>query len=335
MLERHGLVVSEVEGGSDYGRDLLVDLTEDGELTGAVVGIQIKGDKRFVRDDGPWVLSASSIDARFWADSSIPVLGVLWDPDTTTMRWDNLTAYCLRPSAVPLNSKDPVDIPINHVLDDGSLPTLVEHARNYIRETKPTAMLDLFGPGQISATAAVHDCYALGRVDPRAFILLRRSLLSLEGEPLVRAIAFLSYLAGHPDILWHKGNWIPEHIADQVQPTFRWSPAEVHHLLRAVEERIREGEGGWVRGGLGQCLWHLLAADKNLTEVATEVIGIFLRDDDLDSAFRALTLAQGRARDPYAAVVTAMTRYPKLAEHELASYYVAEVERYGFVPVYG
>lgn len=335
LLERHGLVVHEVDGRADYGRDLLIDLTEDGELTGAVAGIQVKGDRRFVSDDGPWVLSASPKDARFWADSSVPVLGVLWDPLTSMMRWANLTDYCRRPSAVPLNPTSDIAIPIAHVLDDETVPALVDQSRNYIRQSSPAALLDLFGPDLATTIATVHDCYALGRVDARAFILLRRSLLSLEGEPLIRAIVFLSHLTDHPDIFWHKGNWIPQHIAERVRPSFRWTTVEVHHLLKAVEDRIREGDGGWERGGLGQCLWHLLAPDTNLTESATGAIGLFLRADDLDSAFRAMTLAQGRAHDPHAAVIAALTRYPQLAEHELAQDYLAEVERHGYVSVYG
>ena len=84
----------EVDARADYGRDLLVDLTENGEITGAVAGIQVKGDRRFFRDNATWVLSASPKDARFWADSSIPVVGVLWDrhagnlsPRHTAPRW--------------------------------------------------------------------------------------------------------------------------------------------------------------------------------------------------------------------------------------------------------
>jgi len=94
LLERHGLVVHEVDARADYGRDLLVDLIENGEITGAVAGIQVKGDRRFFRDNATWVLSASPKDARFWADSSIPVVGVLWDrhagnlsPRHTAPRW--------------------------------------------------------------------------------------------------------------------------------------------------------------------------------------------------------------------------------------------------------
>ena len=72
----------EVDARADYGRDLLVDITKNGEITGAVAGIQVKVDRRFFRDNATWVLSASPKDARFWADSSIPVVGVLWDPHT-------------------------------------------------------------------------------------------------------------------------------------------------------------------------------------------------------------------------------------------------------------
>ncbi|WP_158514282.1 DUF4365 domain-containing protein [Mycobacterium avium] len=335
LLERNGLVVNEVDARADYGRDLLVDLTDRGELTGAVAGIQVKGDRRYVREQGPWVLRAPPKDTRFWAESSIPVLGVLWDPLTHELRWANLTAYCRRPAAISHSATADVEIPISDILDDESLPDLVDRTRAYIRHSTPAALLDLFGPDKDVAVATVHDCFALGRVDARAFLLLRRSLLSLDGEALIQAIALLSHLVDHPDILWHKGNWVPEHIQRQVRPTFRWPAVEVHHLLKVVEQRFLAGDLVWERGGLGQCLWHLLAEDPQLTAVATEAIGIFLDDGDLESAFRALTLAQGRAHDPRIAVADAMRRFPALAEHHLAQEYIELVESCGYVPVYG
>lgn len=334
LLERHSLVVHEIDARADYGRDLLIDLTVDGELTGAVAGIQVKGDRRFVRQGGPWMLLASPQDARFWGDSSIPVLGVLWDPSTGVMRWLNLTAFCRRPSVAPLSPTRHVEIPFVDVLKDESVSDLIDATRNYIRQTSPTALLELFGHDEDATLATVHDCFALGRGDPRAFILLRRSLLSLEGESLIRAIVLLSHLSGHPDIFWNERNWVPERVSSQVRRTFRWSALEVHHLLKAVEDRVREGDVGWERGGLGQCLWHLLATDENLTEVATDAIGLFLKSGELDSAFRAMTLAQGRARDPRASVDTVMAKFPQLAKHDIASEYLAHLKTHGWISVY-
>ena len=76
LLEAHGMVVDEVDGRSDYGRDLNVDITENGQVTGAVIGVQVKGDRRFIRN-GDWELPATPKDRRYWAESSVPIVGIL------------------------------------------------------------------------------------------------------------------------------------------------------------------------------------------------------------------------------------------------------------------
>jgi hypothetical protein len=86
-----GWLFDEVDGRSDYGRDLIVDITENNEITGAVIGVQVKGNRRFVQD-GSWELPATPKDLRYWAESSVPVVGVVWNPDNGELRWVNLTA---------------------------------------------------------------------------------------------------------------------------------------------------------------------------------------------------------------------------------------------------
>lgn len=39
LLEHHGLVVLEVDGRADYGRDLNVDLAHGLEITGGIIGV--------------------------------------------------------------------------------------------------------------------------------------------------------------------------------------------------------------------------------------------------------------------------------------------------------
>src|ERR1700733_14042551 len=74
LLESHGHVADEVDGRSDYGRDLNVDITESGEVTGIVIGIQVKGDRKFIKDCW-WELPASDKDRYYWAESGVPVAG--------------------------------------------------------------------------------------------------------------------------------------------------------------------------------------------------------------------------------------------------------------------
>ena len=58
LLEAHGHVVDEVDGRNDYGRDLIADITDRSEITGAVIGLQIKSDRRYIADD-VWKLPVS------------------------------------------------------------------------------------------------------------------------------------------------------------------------------------------------------------------------------------------------------------------------------------
>ncbi|MEU1263500.1 DUF4365 domain-containing protein [Streptomyces cellulosae] len=69
FLEAHECVVQEVDTGNDYGKDLLVDLTEDLEITGESVAIQVKGGSSFFRA-GKWGIPAKIADLRLWLESS-------------------------------------------------------------------------------------------------------------------------------------------------------------------------------------------------------------------------------------------------------------------------
>src|SRR3954469_5773253 len=53
---------------------------EGSEITGAVIGVQVKGDRRFIRSS-TWELPATDKDLRYWAESSVPIVGALWDPE--------------------------------------------------------------------------------------------------------------------------------------------------------------------------------------------------------------------------------------------------------------
>lgn len=333
LLERHELIVIEVDGRADYGRDLMVDVTEDGEVTGVVIGLQVKGDQRFVRASG-WALPATPKDRRYWADSSVPILGVLQDPASGEMRWTNLIEHARRPLAPSLDVLGVVDVPVDQPFDDDALPAFLDHAREYVRQSSPTGLLELFGGDDQRRCAAVHDCFALGRGDARALILLRHALPGLSGDSLARAIWLLSHATNHPDIFWTKRNWIPRAIEEQVRAALRWSASEVYLLVAAVESRASEGEPGWERGGLGQCLWHLLAPDPDLRRRAQEAVGLALNDGNLDAAFRLLVIAQYVAGDSAQEVDELLRRHPDLLAHELTAWLAEEVRQSGEVPVY-
>lgn len=170
-----------------------------------------------------------------------------------------------------------------------------------------------------------------GRQDPRAFILMRRALPGLQHESLRRAIVALGHLTPHPDIFWHSGNWIPPEIEEQVEPSFRWTPHEVHHMVQAVEDQ----GGGWERGGIGQYVWSLLVMDRDLRSLILPAMTIALDHDHLDAAFQLLVIHQYLARsDPEKAIRHALGMFPQLQEHPLTDELIAAVKEHGHIDVY-
>lgn len=340
LLDAHGLVVEEVSGRNDYGRDLNVDVTEEGEITGVVIGIQVKGDRRFIRQ-GDWALPATSKDMKFWADSTVPIVGVLWDPSSGEMRWANLSDHARADyslSAWPSERRadssgatTPVLFNSAQRLDSDTLSGLVREMLIYVRRTGAATFLRLLDPNDEQRCHAVDDCWAVGRRDARAFILLRRVLPGLVGNSLGQAIVMLSHLTHHPDIFWRSDNWIPEAIRSQVQPTFRWTSGEVHHMIQAVEEL----GGAWERGGVGQCVWSLLVMDPTLRSTILPALDIALNAEHLEAAFRLLVIQQYLVQgDAATAVRQVLTTYPQLRQHPLTHEFLQLVTDYGRLDVY-
>ncbi|MFF7811675.1 tetratricopeptide repeat protein [Streptomyces sp. NPDC007945] len=95
LLEDHDQIVQEIDGGNDYGEDLFVMLTKDGERTGVAIAIQVKSGDKYKRAHG----YAIPVDghANDWKNGLLPVLGVVFDVATRKLFWANLTE-CLESS---------------------------------------------------------------------------------------------------------------------------------------------------------------------------------------------------------------------------------------------
>ncbi|MGW5420229.1 tetratricopeptide repeat protein [Streptomyces sp. NPDC003943] len=95
LLEDHDQIVQEIDGGNDYGEDLFVMLTKDGERTGVAIAIQVKSGDKYKRAHG----YAIPVDghANDWKNGLLPVLGVVFDVATRELFWANLTE-CLESS---------------------------------------------------------------------------------------------------------------------------------------------------------------------------------------------------------------------------------------------
>jgi hypothetical protein len=116
--------------------------------------------------------------------------------------------------------------------------------------------------------------------------------------------------------------------------TFRWSAQEVCDLVRAVEHLTKDGDAGWERGGLGQCLWSLLIEDPDLRSAVLPAIGLALNVEDLEAAFQLLVIHQYLAEDPLVAARESIALHPGVREHVYTRELLQQIAEFGFVDVY-
>ncbi|WP_190189804.1 DUF4365 domain-containing protein [Streptomyces minutiscleroticus] len=129
LLERHGHIVQEIDGGNDHGEDLHVTFVQDGRRTEDSVAIQVKGGVSTRTRRGHRVPVGDHGDN--WRDGSLPVLCVVHDPERGGLLWANATRQLRRARTLRKTLKSIV-ITRESVLDDVSLGTFVQGMRHYL-----------------------------------------------------------------------------------------------------------------------------------------------------------------------------------------------------------
>lgn len=321
LLDGAGLIFQPIDGANDIGKDAYVDLTSDGEVTGEVIALQIKGGTSYQRANG-YAIPCSASDAELWRSSSVPIFGVVHDPDTGKLHTANLTAWARSSGASAIASAAPVDDAFS--LNERTLPDFVTTARDYVQIGRGPVLFDLVQDDVKRQRAAVFDAFAIGRHDWRALRLLRATMFRLDpDDALPIAVGVLTHVVGHGDIFWHSGNWLAPDVCARVEPTLRWDRREATALIAAA------GSENWGRGSLGQCVAALLYADPDWRQVLRETVR---RAPELEVAWIALLLLVDDAGRGGAEVFSSLlAERPALADHELAPLVTEQLDEFGSV----
>lgn len=310
VFENSGMHVQEVDTANDIGKDLYVDLVADGAFTGELIALQVKGGPSYRGLHGSHQLRASADDRYLWANSPVPVFGLVHDPAQDCLYWANLTAW----SRAHRNTGGSLTATMSTwALTERTLEQFLHEARAFLGASGPPALLGLADENDELQIQAVHDAFALGRRDARPLLLVRRSMLYLSDEALAHAIRILSLalVRSHGDILWSASNWIENEVRGRVSGELsQWSVPETSRMLA-----LPDGDE-WSRGALGQDVAALLGSGWHpdvqhlLEEVATT--------RPFDAAWPALMLLVNSAGDDgQEAFESVVSRSPALRSSQL------------------
>lgn len=128
LFEEHDHIVQEISGQNDFGEDLYVTFTHNGDVTSDTIKVQVKGGDRWRRGNGYAVPVDQHLDT--WANGNIPVYCVVYVPDAKRLYWANGTQQLRRYG--PLNPPRFIGVSPNAVLDDTTMESFVAQARRYV-----------------------------------------------------------------------------------------------------------------------------------------------------------------------------------------------------------
>lgn len=306
LFEHNDCRFQEIDQQQDVGKDVYVDLADKAGITPLCVALQIKSGLSYRTAKGDYVVPVDH-HADLWRRSTVPVFGIVHDPEDSKLRWVDLTGY-LR--AHPDQERGNVPVVGRQTLDEFALRGAFANAvRAYGARGTTDLVLNLLSPDPFQ-TGAMYDAWALSRSDSKYLLLLRRLLMDLHPEATRRSIWLLSHVGSHPNVFFTKDNWIKPEAEGLLLPSFRWSPEELAHMLRAVDH------SDYGRGTLGECLDVLLYEDPNIVSKLHIAIALLLKDPDHTHAVRAATLALTHSKDQKEERGLLISDFPALMEHE-------------------
>jgi Domain of unknown function (DUF4365) len=243
-----GWVFTETPEQTDFGKDGYLDFSKGGELTGQCIALQIKGGVSF-RIGGKYIIRADGRRRTLWMDSTVPVFGIVWDPDTGGLYWIDLTST-LRNGG--LNAR--LEISSERRIDAGGLDDFLSAMW---RSTTSSILGLAFGSDDPELQdAAAYDCYGLGRKDPRYLVLLRRVMFGLHPVALDTAIYILNECSLNMDLL-KDPKWMSMETRAAVRNHFTWTVDEAIELLDRTQD-----ETGFERGSFSSCIYWLIVGPK-------------------------------------------------------------------------
>lgn len=280
FFEDNGCVFQEIEGANDYGKDAYVDIGDGIYVTGTCAALQIKGGRSFRTVAGDYRIPVDEGHRRVWAESTVPILGVVHDPEDGLLRWANISQVLRdqpKAKSILVRSGDVLTAEI-------IWPRLVESILLGAAGRPAGILAQVLDTDEETSMSAVFDALAVGRRDPRVLVGLRYVLRALGEQPLRAAINVLSHATPHPDIFWDERNWLSNEVKSLLSQHFRWTPDEVIAILDAAPIETFQ------RGDIGESAYMLLHQDPAARQVVAVAAGTAMRCAQYEVAQSALYL---------------------------------------------
>lgn len=259
IIESSNSIFHEVHQENDFGNDAFIELVDEKDVKGIVVALQIKSGKSFCTKNS-CSIPASKSHFEYWSEHSLPVLGIVYDPDEDAAYWTNIKYHI--DSGIDIINKGPYTIKFNKT--EFSIFT----SDNFEKIFKPLYLnkeikLSLEESLKFSESKDhTEHCLGLSSLARRhaqsedSWVKILNIFKRWDVDKLDPSILYyMAHIPGHPDIYWCNGQNIPTSVRKSLLSSITcMSERDIGKILSLLDE-----DDCFERGSLGQSAESLIA----------------------------------------------------------------------------
>jgi len=240
---------------SDIGIDGYIEFVDSEEATGFIVGAQVKSGTSYIdKEKHEYVIKSDLSHLRYWASSTIPIVGIVYDTERKVAGWIDLSQFAQE----HLNSEQTsytIRFPWTSQFDEGTFLKSFRHALEpYRTNSELVKVLESISSPELAKRLLGILALRMHRTSRVACLIFSNLLRDPDIDMRRLAITWFSTYLPHPDILW----------TDEFKPATgelrEYATFLAKSLDRGVIQLMLEAidENGLNRGGVGECVWVIL-----------------------------------------------------------------------------
>jgi hypothetical protein len=341
LVERHNCTFQEIDLQNDLGNDAYVEFVVEENATGCCIALQVKSGRSYRISQGRYSFQCDRADFEYWASHTLPVLAVVFDPETRTAFWADVTEHLRQHSS--LIAEGPYSILVEQELSDTSFDEFRQHCLRYreqfSRELNFGRALESFATRDDVERCfdGLRALFAYHRQQIATWYYLISCISNYREHPVLRDLVVrLCHIPGHGDIFWstgNSGNLIDEQVCQAALQFMRerFDRRDALTMLGVIDEY------GIQRGTIGQCV-HVLVDTMANTPAVMESIAIDSSHNEKirhSAIFFAVSAIQAKSPEDAIAMLDRIT--PTVTEEELLEFisWLKEIlQQFRFVPFY-
>lgn len=286
----------------DLGIDGQIEILDsDYRTTGQLILVQSKAGTSYVTDTGRYLVKADKEHFEAWAKYTIPIVGIVYNPDALDARWVNISEHLRDHPECVSDGPFQIEALKEQVFSVDGFPGFRSSIEQFYAGLTRPRMEDVLDRYFTSETRddrvrALWELFAYYRWTLAGCFTFHQ--LITQGNAITELgmlVDFISYYRSHPDRYYTQASLMPEQKSAQLQKIADQCLKEFDGLEVAKMLSVIDSDNGLNRGSLGQTVWILLSLIPHITDKLVDIIEDKSTDPSIRGwAIQLLRLERGR-----------------------------------------